>query len=521
MSDTSTPVAEDHGIWPVLLFVSICMTIVAYNNTAVMTALPAIKSDLDLRPTTLQWVMNAYLLTSAVLVAVLGRLADIFGKMSVFMTGICLFALGSTCIALAGDAPPVLIGRACQGIGGAAITSTSLALLTITTPVPRRPFVLGLWGAMVAFGLSLGPVLGGFFAAFIDWRGIFVFDVLLLSIALLLSIRIRKRGIVPLDRHPGVSIDYLGAALLVVFLGPLAYGLTHGQESGWDSPQSLLIFAASAAGALAFFLVERRTTDPLIDLGLFRKPRYWASAIGMFIAGFTLFGFLYFYNLFVQSPDALDMTAIDSGLSLLAFSATMFALSVTLPRALARRDFRWPIAVGMASLAIAFWLLHFTSNQTIYADIWWKLLVIGVGFGMTFPLLPRVGLQVLPDEHAGQGSGVINTCLFFGATMGVVFGSLVSAQTVRDAVSSVIASLPIGSEAREALVQDLVYGSSTQVEQAIMQIHSTAATKTRVALRDVMDDSFSNVMILSMIVSLIGMVLASWLMRRSISRSSS
>jgi EmrB/QacA subfamily drug resistance transporter len=518
MAHTTANAIRGSQSWLVVLAACISTFVVAYNTTAIMTALPAIKSSLDLDAQTLQWVMNVYMLASAVLIAVMGRFADIFGKMRMFIIGLGVFATGSISIIFAGDAVMMLVGRACQGIGAAGIMSTSVALITVATPEEKRAQALGWWAGTVAFGFAVGPVIGGVLTDSISWRWIFVIDIPLLAIAALFYLWIEKLGIVSRELELGTKIDYLGVALLIVTLGTFVYGLTSGHVVGWTSLQTLSLFAIAVLGGVAFAVRERRIPDPLVDFSFFRHRGYLAGTFGMFVTGITLLGVLYFFNLFVQAPGALGLTPVEAGLSLLPFTLMMFALSLTVPRLLAPYSLHWPTTIGMLALATGFWLMHYTSNQTPYTDLWWKLMILGIGIGLNFSLLPRVGLRSLPDESAGQGSGVINTCLYVGCTVGIAAGGIVTEQIRRQFIGPVIEKLTSGPSDRGALELALAHGSQSQVDHALAQFSPDDAEKIRAAMQDVLDNAFTGVMEMMTIVGLIGAVLCFVLIRGPVSK---
>jgi hypothetical protein len=167
----------------------------------------------------------------------------------------------------------------------------------------------------------------------------------------------------------------------------------------------------------------------------------------------------------------------------------------------------------MLATALGCYLLYNVSNSSSYAEIWWKLIILGVGFGLTFPLLPRVGLRLVREQDAGQASGVINTCLFFGATIGIVVGGLAAAMTTRTQLSNVIAALPVGSQSRENLAATLTHGSGGAIQNALGRLEPPTTQALAAALRDLRDDAFDAAMLTAAAVAAIGVVLAIWLMR--------
>ena len=506
--------ADGSKSWLVVLAACIGMVVVAYNTTAVMTLLPAMKSDFDMDRQTLQWVMNIYMLSAAVAIAAMGRFADIFGAMRIFGVGLGAFGIGSLAIAVAVDDAMILIGRAFQGLGAAGVISTSVALITIATPDDRRAQALGLWSAAVAFGFAVGPLIGGLITDTIGWRGVFFADLPLIGIAVLLWLRVQRLGLAPHVGETKARIDYFGIALLVVALGTLVYGLTSGDIAGWTSVQTVSLFVIAALTGAVFLFRESRAPDPLVFFSFFHHRSYLAGTIGMFLTGAMMMGILYFFNLFIQAPGTLDFTVFQAGLALLPFTLAMFAISMTVPRLLPQSGFRWAVTVGMLVFAIGFLLLHDTSDQTPYRDLWWKLLIAGIGMGLVFSLLPRVGLLELPDESAGQGSGIINTCLFTGLSMGIAAGSIVAAEIRHAYIGPILEKLMPGTPDLKAVEVTLLHGSRSEVDQTLVQFPSEDAEQVRAAIVQVLDDAFAGVTELMMFVGLVGCVLCFLLLRR-------
>ncbi|WP_170387132.1 MFS transporter [Ruegeria atlantica] len=510
---TSAEVTPQARARVVLAMTAICMMVVGFNTTAVATILPNLKAEFDLTPSGLQWVMATYTVASATLVTIVSRLGDITGKMGVFFFGMIVFSIGSAFALFAQDGTMLLFGRGAQGAGAAALFGTSLSLLTAATPEEQRASATGAWGAIVGLAIGLGPIVGGAFGHYVSWRAVFAIDIVLLATAFAIGLHVSKRNYVPDTRLAGAKFDYPGAVAILFFLGPLSFALSNGESGGWATPLTLLPLAVAAVAAIVLVRVSRHSDDPLIELRYFRHPRYFMAGAGMFCTGFTLFCFFVYFNTFVQSPDAFGYSSIGAGLAIMPLSLSMFVISVTAPRFLAPYSFQWPVAIGLGAMACGFLLMMTTTNTTQYAEIWWKLLIIGVGLGICFSLLPRLGLRLLPDEHVGQGSGVINACLYFGATLGAVVGGLAEAITTRRGLSEVIDALPAGSTQREDLAHALTHGTPSQIQQLIAGMDPTASAALAKALRDLQDNSFDSAMVVAAVAALIGMALALILLR--------
>lgn len=514
MSTTGTDEASEMGRARVVLaMTALCMMVVGFNTTAVATVLPNLKAEFDLTPSGLQWVMAIYTVVSASLVTIVSRLGDITGKMGVFFFGMIVFAIGSASVLVSQNTALLLFGRGAQGAGAAALFGTSLSLLTAATPEDKRAGVTGAWGAIVGLAIGVGPIVGGSFAHYLSWRGVFATDLVLLAIAFVIGLRVHRRKYVPDMRQSGAGFDLPGALALVLLLGPLSFALSNGESHGWGNTLTLVPLSVSALAAVALFVTSRRSDDPLIELRYFRHPRYFMAAAGMFFTGFTLFCFFVYFNTFVQSPDAFGYSAIAAGAAILPLSVSMFIISVTAPRFLAPYSFRLPVLLGMGFLGCGLLLMTTTTNTTSYAEIWWKLIIIGIGLGIGFSLLPRLGLRLLPEEHVGQGSGVINAFLYFGATLGAVVGGLAEARTTRNGLSEVIAALPAGSAQQEDLTHALTHGTPSQIQQLIAGLDPQSSTALAKALRDLQDNAFDSAMLVGALAALIAMLLSVFLLR--------
>ncbi|MEM7397993.1 MAG: MFS transporter [Pseudomonadota bacterium] len=501
------------GYWLVVVAACAGVFAVAYNTTAVMTALPAIKSSLDLSVDTLQWVINIYMLSTAVTLAAMGHFGDTFGLARMFAVGLGLFALGSITLALSGDAVVLLAGRSVQGLGVAALMATSVALISVSSPPEKRASMHGAWAAAVAVGFALGPLIGGTIIDVISWRAIFVLDLLILGVAGFLCFRVDRLDLVPHQPDAGKHTDFGGIALLFVMLASFLYGLTSGQLSGWLAPQTLMLFGFAIAGGVGFVIRELHADDPLIEFGFFRHLDYVAATICMFLNGITQMGVLYFTNIFLQSPTGLDFSASQAGLALLPFTIAMFVVSLTLPRLIATGRYRIPVILGMLLLAVSYWLMHDIDHQTPYSDIWWRLAIMGVGVGFNWALLPRLGLGALPDAHAGQGSGVLNTTMFAGLATGTALGGVVASRIKHDVIGPVVDSIAASTPHLHTLKIMLVHGSESQIQRAMTKIPHADVSKLETAMLGAADSGFSGVMIFMMITALLGAVVGALFIR--------
>ena len=511
MSEPTEAEAGSKHTTLVFIAVTASTAAVAYNSMAVTTAIPVMKAEFGMSLTTAQWIMNGYTLAAAVLVAAMGRFGDMFGHMRMIVLGMSCFLLGSLSAVLAVDTVIVIGARVLQGVGAAGILSASLAVLNDAVPEAKRAAAVALWGAVLALGVGLGSAIGGALTA-INWRAVFAVDMLLVVPALVLALRV-----IMSSRHrmlgPPAPIDFAGLILLALFIGPLTFALTHGQETGWTAIETILPLAVGIACGVLLIIVESRVKAPLLRIDFFRRRHYVAGSLGMCIAGMNMAMFVYYYVLFAQSPDGLSYTAIVAGLSLLPFSMAMFLLAVGVPRMPAVAGSTWPIAVGMAVMAIGYWFAHHFSSASTIGDTWWPMVLVGTGLGLAYALLPGTALRGLAEKDAGQGSGVINTCLFLGLTLGIVTGGIVSAVSLQTSLSAVVAQLGLAPAEKEQLVHILVHGSPGQIEAAFERAAASGPTALKQATQAAIEASFDDVMLLGAAIALVGLVLMAWLLR--------
>ncbi|WP_136659464.1 MFS transporter [Nitratireductor sp. XY-223] len=498
-------------VWSAAL---LCGLAVAYNSGAVMAASPFMKVDLDLDSNTLQWVMVSYMLVATVLVGVMGGFADIFGRLRLLMAGAVMFIAGSFVCILADSGAVLIAGRSVQAVGGAGIFGTGVAVLTVATPQSQRALALGLWSAAVALGLGVGPLIGGALTDAIDWRAIFGFDILLLLAGLAACIRVARARLVPEEDSRPTNVDYTGAALMMISLGALTFALSRGPENGWGSAETITLLIASVVAGAAFLWRERQAREPMFSLRFFGRPSFVAAAAGTFISGFGMMGLIYYFNVFVQAPGGLDYSALATGAALLPCTMLFFAGSIGLPRLLSQADLRWPTTLGLVLMTAGFWLLRDLSPGVSYNDIWWKLILIGAGLGLTFGLLPRVGMRDLPDSEAGQGSGVINVCLYVGFTFGIAMCGVAVTAIRHSAIKATVAGLSSGPAERTSLIHDLVHGSNSAVAKALMAFSDDDSAKIKRAFNDALENGFEGAMIMLALISAAGAVLCGWLLRK-------
>ncbi|WP_424644677.1 MFS transporter [Embleya sp. AB8] len=387
---------------------------VLLDNTIVGAALPDMQERLHTQLTGLQWIVDAYVLLVAMLLLSGGVFADRFGRKRVFLTGVAVFTAASVLCFCASSIGWLIAGRVLQGIGAAALSPASLALLVAAHPVPQeRVKAIGLWAGISGIGLAAGPVAGGVLTEAFGWPAIFVVN-LPIGVVLLLA----GRRILGESRNPSApAIDIPGTTLSVLGVGTLTYGLIEGGSRGWTSPLILGSFAAATVLLAGFLAVESRRAAPMLPLRLFRQRLFTVSNTAMVVVGFALMGSSFFFSQFfvyVQGSSILR-----AGLQTLPTTLAMVVVSPYAGRLAVRYGFRIVVTVGLALAGLGLLTLGFVHAETGYANVWWRLAVVGIGFALTMSPLTGAAIQAVSPQEGGLASGISSTTRQIGAVLGV------------------------------------------------------------------------------------------------------
>ncbi|MYW04163.1 MFS transporter [Streptomyces sp. SID3343] len=394
---------------------------VLLDNTVVGAALPDMQHRLHTQLTGLQWIVDAYVLLVAMLLLSGGVFADRFGRKRVYLTGVAVFTIASVWCSLAPSVGWLVAGRVLQGIGAAAVSPASLALLTSAYPVPQeRIKAIGLWAGLSGIGLAAGPVAGGVLTDAFGWPAIFLVNLPIGVFLLLVGVRSLEEARNP--RAP--AIDVPGTVLSVLGVGALAYGLIEGGARGWSSPVILGSFAAAAILLAAFVAVEARRSAPMLPLRLFRQRLFTVSNTAMVVVGFALMGSSFFFSQFFVSVQGSSI--LRAGLQTLPVSLAMVIVSPYAARLAARYGFRIVVTTGLAMAGLGLLALGTVHADTGYENVWWRLGVIGIGFALTMSPLTGAAIQAVDSQEGGLASGISSTTRQIGAVLGVaVLGAVV------------------------------------------------------------------------------------------------
>jgi EmrB/QacA subfamily drug resistance transporter len=406
-------VAPRHRSAWAFVITAIALFMVSLDNLVVTTALPVIKRDLGASLQDLEWTVNAYTLTFAVLLLTGAALGDRFGRRRLFVLGLGIFTLGSAAAALAPSTGTLILARALQGLGGAIVTPLTLTILSRAVGPERRALALGAWGGVAGLAIAIGPVVGGAITQGISWQWIFWLNVPVGIVAVALAlVRLEE------SRGPVARLDVAGLGLASAGLLGLVWGVIHGNERGWTDPQ---IVGSLGIGLLllgGFVAWEARTAAPMLPLHLFRNRAFAAANSVSLLMYFGMFGSIFLLSQFFQVVQGLN--PFESGLRVLPWTA-MPAFVAPIAGVLVGRTGTRPLLVaGMVLMAIGLaWLAAIVTPTVPYSTVVPAFVVAGIGMGLFFAPIATAVLSAVRPEEEGKASGANNAIREVGGVFGV------------------------------------------------------------------------------------------------------
>jgi EmrB/QacA subfamily drug resistance transporter len=407
-----------------LIAVALATFMTYLDNNIVNVALPVIQRDLNLSTAGLEWIVSGYILVFASLLLAGGRLADVYGRKRLFAIGLVIFTAASLVAGLAGSADVLVGARAVQGLGAALLTPTTLAIISATYPDPReRNMAVGVWSAVGALALALGPLLGGLISDHLSWGWIFFINVPVGIATLALGLWAISES---RESSAPRRLDLPAVVLSSVALFGLTYSLIEGHDRGWTSPIILGGFLLAATLGLAFVWREQHTAEPMVAMSLFRERVFSGGLIALIMWGFGIFGIYFFTSLYLQN--VLGFSPTEAGAAFVPMALLMAAGAIA-SEGVARRIG----AYRSVGLAMALMAAGIASVSLLGADAtFWQLMpsfaAIGVGGGLTVPLTATV-LSAMPRDEAGVASGIFNASREVSGLLGItVIGAILTAR---------------------------------------------------------------------------------------------
>ena len=430
--------------WKTLAVLSLSLLVIGLDNTILNVALPSLQQEFDASSSTLQWIVDSYLLVFAGLLLTMGTLGDRFGRKLALQAGLALFGDASLAVLVVDSADGLIAVRAAMGIGGALIMPATLSVLTNVFPREERGKAIGIWAGMASMGIGLGPLFGGLLLEYFDWTSVFLLNVPVAVIAIAAG-----AVLVPESRDPKPGrFDVVGAVLSIAALTALVYGVIEAPEKGWTSTLILGCFGAAAVLGTAFVRWELRTAEPMLNLSFFRNPRFSIASGGISLAFFALFGSIFALTQFLQ--DAKGYSALEAGAAMVPLAAGLAVGAMSGIKLNARFGTTRIVAAGLLNLGGLLGMSALWTPDMAYwpLGLWFFGVALSLGW-ITGPATDSV-MGAVPEEKSGVASAMNDVTRQVAGALGTaIIGSLITslyASRIGDSVSALPESAQVAAE---------------------------------------------------------------------------
>ena len=499
MNELSRPVAAPARRWWTLAVLCTSVVVITVDTTILNVALPTLGRTLADSTGELQWIVDAYTVVFAGLLLTCGSIGDRSGRRRALTAGLLIFAAGCLGSALVGSAGALIAMRALTGVGAALIFPATLSIITNAFPDPvERQRAIAVWAGAGGLGVALGPLAGGLLLEHFYWGSVFLVNIPVIAVALV--------GVwlaVPESRDPEHRrLDPLGAALSIAGLGTLVYGVIRGGSDGWLDPVTLAALAAGLALVALFAWHEARSPAPMLDVRIFRNPRFTGASVAVSAVYFCLFGTIFLVTQHMQV--LLGYSTLGAGVRTTPFAVVLLVVANLTPRIVARYGSRAPIVTGLAVAALSQVVRAASTPHTGYDLILAGQVLLALGMGLIIAPATASIMGSVPASRAGVGSAMNDTTRQVGGALGVAVMGSISAAAYRSELGDRLVGVAAPARALAGARQSL--GSA-------LQVAAGGGGRTSAALADAARASFiTGLRWASLIASLIALVgaVAAW-----------
>jgi EmrB/QacA subfamily drug resistance transporter len=489
--------------WWTLIVVCVGTFMLLLDITIVNVALPKISSSLHASFSDIQWVIDAYSLTLAAVLLTMGTLADLLGRRLMFAIGLGLFSFTSLLCALSPSANFLIFARGGQGIGGAIMFATSLALLAQEFHGRERGTAFGIWGATIAASAAVGPLLGGFLTEDFGWASIFYINVPvgIAGVALTLAKVAESRN--PEARR----IDWPGTFTFTAALFMMVFAIIRGNTEGWGSTKIVALFAGAIVLMTLFLIAQFTQPDAMFDVKLFRKPTFSGASIVAFALSCAMFAMFLYIVLYIQT--ILGFSPLQTGLRFLPFTVVSFFVAAVSGNLIERFPQRVLLGAGLLMTGVGLLLMRGLTTGSHWTALLAGFIVAGAGVGLINPALASTSIGVVPPQRSGMASGINNTFRQVGTATGIAVLGAVFESTITTKLAPALAGTPAAGQAAQ-ISHAVAAGGAPQV---IAAVPAGQRAQAAAAIHAAFTSAMNDILLLGGIIALTGAVLALALVR--------
>ena len=464
--------------WWTLAAVCTGVFMLLLDLTIVNVALPDIEREFGASFSDLQWVISAYALTLAAFLLTAGSLADLYGRRLLFATGIVVFTVGSLCCGLATSSLFLTLARGGQGVGGAIMFATALALLAQAFQGRDRGVALGLFGGITGIAIAVGPVLGGAITSGLSWRWVFYVNLPIGVAALAITLLRVEESRDPNPKRP----DWIGFVTFSAALAGLVYGLIESQSAGWDSASVIAPLAASAVLLVVFGVAEYVQAEPMLDLALLRVPTFDGGLAAAWAVSASIFSLVTYLVIYMQN--ILGLSAVATGVRFLPLTGAIFVTAAIAGKLTTNVPRRLLIAPGFILIGVGLLLMRGLTPSSGWTHLLAGMIVSGVGAGLVNTPLISTAVGVVEPARAGMASGINNTLRQVGVATGIAALGTILASHIRSSVFAGLSGTPLAAHAHAIAHAVSNGGAGEAIAGTPAPLRGTVAATARSAFTD-------------------------------------
>ncbi len=489
--------------WWTLLVVCVAVFMLLLDITIVNVALPKIASDLHASFSDIQWVIDAYALTLASLLLTAGSLADLLGRKRIFAIGLALFSLTSLLCALSPSSLFLILARAAQGIGGAILLSTSLALVAQEFHGRERGTAFAAYGATIAASAAVGPLLGGVLTQAFGWSSIFYINVPVGLAAVGLTLATVKES-----RNPqGARLDWVGTVTFTAALFMLVFAVIRSSAKGWGSPLILGLLAGAIVLLAVFVVAQFRQRNAMFDVSLFRKPTFSGVSIAVFAVSAGMFAMFLYIVLFFQT--ILGYSPLQAGVRFLPFTVVSFFVAAGAGRLTARGPVRLIMSAGLALTGLGLMLMRGLTVTSGWTAMLAGFIVAGAGVGLVNPAIASTAIGVVPPQQSGMASGINSTFRQVGVAAGIAGLGSIFESRISTALAPALRHTPVAAHVN-SVARAVAGGASKQV---VASVPAAERARAALAVHAAFVSALNEILLVGALVAFVGAVFALALVR--------
>lgn len=496
-------ITEENSKWWTLAAMCFALFMIMLDNTVMNVALPSIQSDLGSSIQALEWTLNGYTLSFAVLLATGGRLGDILGRRRMFLAGVSIFAVSSATAGLAPSDTALVVSRVVQGVGAALMMPATLSIITNAFPAEERGKAIGTWAGVSALALAAGPLLGGFLTEHVSWRAIFYLNLPVAAGAIVMTLfAVRESR----DETVGREIDWAGTAVMTVGLSALVLALIEGNAWGWGSTEILGLFAVSLVAGVAFLVIEGRVRAPIVQFEFLRSKDFSGALLVAFVISFAMLGMFFFMALYIQN--ILGYSPLEAGIRFLPTTLVIMFVAPVAGRLTDRIGPRPLIVAGLGIVALSLFMQSSIDLATTYADLLVPFILMGFGIALTMSPMSTAAMNAVAEAKAGLASGLLSMSRMVGGTFGIAaLGAIFQAHSRSD-LEAALSPIGVTDGAIESIAEQLGSGG---LGETLAGLPAEQAQQAGDAAREAFIASLAGSIEISAIVAAVGAVAAIFL----------